>query len=215
MVVEYECAGCGLEVQLGGFHTEIDEGFGGATLLMCAACGAQHIARHALPPEFIEQLRRGGGRYDVTLESAGERPVATTAALRHVLGCSIYEAKAIVGRAPTTIREDLTTQEASVVQRSLHAAGAKVVLEARPTPERPRVPDQRRDALLVAAPDGEWNELQIIGDRKGPSGEFELGLQRCGSCAREGSLVSELPDGAQPCPRCAASGFAQVGGWVS
>jgi ribosomal protein L7/L12 len=216
MVSENECSRCSFREQLGWFHVPIIEGFGSASLLMCSACGAQHMIRIALRPEFLEQVRNAGERYRVTLAAAGERPVDTMAALRRLLGCSLTEAKANVAAVPTTIGENLMKQDALQIQSTLERAGAQVTLAAISPAEPLQAPPQLQDELLVAvANDPRWDRLHVCGHRTGPAGEFELKVQRCGRCAKEGTLVSELPNGLQACPRCGAKEFGPVGGWTS
>jgi ribosomal protein L7/L12 len=64
----------------------------------------------------------------VTLEHAGERPLATIVALRAEIELSVAEAKQVVASTPTVIAANVDEQAAQALVAALEAAGAKTTM---------------------------------------------------------------------------------------
>ena len=67
--------------------------------------------------------------FDVVLGSFGEKKVAVIKAVRAITGLGLKEAKDMVERAPTTIKEAASKGEAEELKKQLEEAGATVELK--------------------------------------------------------------------------------------
>jgi ribosomal protein L7/L12 len=201
-------------LSLGWYHYHaFSSGFGAETLAMCSRCGAQHRIRHALTPEVIDGIRCSGDRFNVALEAPGDTPVVTRAALRKLTGCSLSEAQRISRSTPFCLGTGLRAEDAEHIRAPLEAAGARVTVSVIHGAEPVEVPPQMQDELWIAgvAPE-EWHRCLVFGERTQVESflscpypfdsQFDLARQACGQCGAQGALVSGLPEGLTPCPRC-------------
>ncbi len=62
----------------------------------------------------------------VTLTEIGPTKVQVIKAVREITGLGLVEAKGIVDKAPTAIKENITPEEAAPIKEKLEAAGATV-----------------------------------------------------------------------------------------
>lgn len=62
----------------------------------------------------------------VTLTSAGGSKVAVIKAVREITGLGLVEAKGMVDKAPSAIKENISPEEAEEIKGKLEAAGASV-----------------------------------------------------------------------------------------
>ena len=67
--------------------------------------------------------------FDVILTDFGGNKIAVIKEVRTVTGLGLKEAKELVESAPKSIKEGVSKEEASEVQKKLEAAGAKVELK--------------------------------------------------------------------------------------
>ncbi len=62
----------------------------------------------------------------VTLTEAGATKVAVIKAVREITGLGLVDAKGLVDKAPATIKENISADEAKEIKEKLEAAGASV-----------------------------------------------------------------------------------------
>ena len=67
--------------------------------------------------------------FDVELKSCGQSKIQVIKAVRAATTLGLKEAKELVDKAPTIIKEGLTKEEAEKLQKDLEAAGASVTLK--------------------------------------------------------------------------------------
>lgn len=224
MPVDYTCRACALKVSLGWYHFgSACDGYGSATLLMCGQCGAQHRIDMAISEEARTWMMRPVVLWDVVLADAGEHRVKVMHAVHHELGCGLHEAMALVRSIPVKLGRRRMEDEARKLQARLEAVGARVNLISEPIqdilarkqPEIPRV----QDALFLGIPTSEegmeWQPCQVLGERTGETGHMEPRLQQCGQCHAQGTLLPDLPEKVNPCPRCGQRTLEETGGWVT
>jgi large subunit ribosomal protein L7/L12 len=65
----------------------------------------------------------------VILKSHGQSKVAVIKAVREITGLGLVEAKGIVDKAPTAIKEGIKPEEANEIKEKLIAAGAEVEIK--------------------------------------------------------------------------------------
>ncbi|MDD4122899.1 MAG: 50S ribosomal protein L7/L12 [Candidatus Pacebacteria bacterium] len=67
--------------------------------------------------------------YTVVLTSAGEGKIQVIKAVKELLGLGLKEAKDLVDGAPANIKENVPTEEAESIKKTLEEAGATVELK--------------------------------------------------------------------------------------
>ena len=67
--------------------------------------------------------------FDVVLKSFGEKKVAVIKVVRAVTGLGLKEAKDLVERAPTTVKEATSKDDAEDLKKQLEEAGASVEIK--------------------------------------------------------------------------------------
>lgn len=67
--------------------------------------------------------------FNIVLNSFGDNKVAVIKAIRTVTSLGLKEAKEMVESAPSTVKEDVATQEAEEIKKQLEEAGASVELK--------------------------------------------------------------------------------------
>lgn len=67
--------------------------------------------------------------FDVVLKSAGAAKLAVVKAVKENTGLGLKEAKEIVDKAPTTVKEKLSKADAEALKAKLEEAGAEVELK--------------------------------------------------------------------------------------
>lgn len=67
--------------------------------------------------------------FDVELKSCGQSKIQVIKAVRAATTLGLKEAKELVDKAPTIVKEGLTKEEAEKLQKDLEAAGASVTLK--------------------------------------------------------------------------------------
>ena len=65
----------------------------------------------------------------VILESAGAKKIAVIKVVRELTGLGLKEAKGVVDKAPTAIKENIKPEEASAIKEMLEEAGAVVTVK--------------------------------------------------------------------------------------
>jgi large subunit ribosomal protein L7/L12 len=67
--------------------------------------------------------------YDVLLTAVGDAKLEVIKAVREVLGIGLKEAKELVDKCPTTLKEGVQPDEAEKIQNTLQGTGATVELK--------------------------------------------------------------------------------------
>ncbi|MDE2995867.1 MAG: 50S ribosomal protein L7/L12 [Bacteroidota bacterium] len=75
----------------------------------------------------------GGGQekteFDVILKSAGDKKINVIKEVRGITGLGLKEAKEMVDGAPSTVKEQVSKEEAEEIKGKLEGAGAEVELK--------------------------------------------------------------------------------------
>jgi len=97
----------------------MEEKFGVSAAAPVAVAAAGGGAAAAAPAE--EQTE-----FTVALQAIGEKKVEVIKAVRAITGLGLKEAKDLVESAPTTVKEDVSKEDAEKFKKDLEAAGATV-----------------------------------------------------------------------------------------
>lgn len=74
----------------------------------------------------VEAVEEAVSEVTVTLVEAGGTKVAVIKAVREITGLGLVEAKGIVDKAPSAIKENIKPEEAEIIKKKLMDAGATV-----------------------------------------------------------------------------------------
>lgn len=115
-------------------NVEIIEALKGKTLLelkdlvdlMKEEFGVDPSAVSAAPAAVVDE---GPKEVSVILESPGGSKIPVIKVVRELTGLGLKEAKGIVDKAPTPIKENITPEEAEEIKAKLEAAGAVVTVK--------------------------------------------------------------------------------------
>ena len=100
----------------------LEEEFGVSAQAQVAV--AAPVAGGAAAPAAEEK-----SEFTVALKEAGANKIAVIKAVREITGLGLSEAKALVDNAPSTIKENVPTEEAKKMEAMLKEAGATVELK--------------------------------------------------------------------------------------
>ncbi len=67
--------------------------------------------------------------FEVVLESFGAKKIQVIKVIRQITSLGLKEAKELVDKAPSTVREAVSKDEAEEIKSSLKAAGASVIVK--------------------------------------------------------------------------------------
>ena len=67
--------------------------------------------------------------FEVVLESFGAKKIQVIKVIRQITSLGLKEAKELVDKAPSTVREAVSKDEAEEIKSSLEAAGASVIVK--------------------------------------------------------------------------------------
>ena len=67
--------------------------------------------------------------FDVTLKEVGANKIAVIKAVRTATGLGLKEAKDLVEKAPTKVKEGISKEDAEALKKAVEEAGAVVVVE--------------------------------------------------------------------------------------
>ena len=67
--------------------------------------------------------------FEVVLESFGAKKIQVIKVIRQITSLGLKEAKGLVDKAPSTVREAVTRDEAEEIRSSLEAVGATVIVK--------------------------------------------------------------------------------------
>ena len=100
----------------------LEEEFGVSAQAQVAV--AAPVAGGAAAPAAEEKTE-----FTVALKEAGANKIAVIKAVREITGLGLSEAKGLVDNAPSTIKENVPTEEAKKMEAMLKEAGATVELK--------------------------------------------------------------------------------------
>lgn len=109
-------------VELNELVKALEEKFGVSAAAMSAGPIAATGGEEAGPAEEKDS-------FDVVLQSAGEQKIQVIKVVREVTGKGLKEAKDVVDKAPTVVKEGVKKAEADELKTKLEAAGATVELK--------------------------------------------------------------------------------------
>jgi len=114
-------------LELSELVKDLEEQFGvsAAAPVAVAAPVAQAAANGGAPAAAAEEQ----SEFSVVLEDFGSSKINVIKAVREVTSLGLREAKELVESAPTAVREGISKDEASEVQKKLQEAGATVALK--------------------------------------------------------------------------------------
>ena len=101
----------------------LEEEFGVSAQATVAAVAAP-VAGGAAAPAAEEKTE-----FTVALKETGANKIAVIKAVREITGLGLSEAKGLVDNAPSTIKENVPTEEAKKMEAMLKEAGATVELK--------------------------------------------------------------------------------------
>ena len=101
----------------------LEEEYGVSAQATVEAVAAQ-VAGDAADPAAEEKTE-----FTVALKEAGANKIAVIKAVREITGLGLSEAKGLVDNAPSTIKENVPTEEAKKMEAMLKEAGATVELK--------------------------------------------------------------------------------------
>ena len=110
-------------LEISDLITEIEDKFGVSAAAPIAVAGA------AAPAAGGTEQAEEKTEFDVELTSAGEKKIAVIKTIREITSLGLKEAKDLVDGAPTVVKEAVTKDEASEIQKKLEEAGANVTLK--------------------------------------------------------------------------------------
>lgn len=67
--------------------------------------------------------------FDVVIKSAGSAKLAVVKAVKEATGLGLKEAKELVDKAPSNIKEGIPKEEAEAIKKAIEAAGAEIELK--------------------------------------------------------------------------------------
>ena len=114
-------------LELSELVKDLEEQFGvsAAVPVAVAAPVAQAAANGGAPAAAAEEQ----SEFSVVLEDFGSSKINVIKAVREVTSLGLREAKELVESAPTAVREGISKDEASEIQKKLQEAGATVALK--------------------------------------------------------------------------------------
>lgn len=107
-------------LELSNFVKELEDHFG----VTAAAPAAAAVAAAPGEQEAEEKTE-----FDVVLKEIGQKKIAVIKAVRAATGLGLAQSKEIVDKAPSTIKEKLSKEDAENLKKSLEEAGAVVELK--------------------------------------------------------------------------------------
>lgn len=109
-------------LELNDFVKMIEEEFGVSAAAMAVAAPAGGAA--AAAPQEEEK-----SEFNVILKEVGGNKIAVIKAVREITGLGLSDAKGLVDKAPSTIKEGVAPEAAKEMEEKLKAAGATVELK--------------------------------------------------------------------------------------
>ena len=100
----------------------LEEKFDVSAQAMAAAAPAAGAAVGAAQAEEKSE-------FDVELKSIGQKKIEVIKAVRQITSLGLKEAKEIVDKAPNTVKEKVSAEEAEKIKKQLEDAGAEVELK--------------------------------------------------------------------------------------
>ena len=83
----------------------------------------------AMPAASEEAAAEEQDEFEVVLESFGAKKIQVIKVIRQITSLGLKEAKELVDKAPSTVRDAVSKDEAEEIRSSLEAAGASVIVK--------------------------------------------------------------------------------------
>ena len=110
-------------LEISDLISEIEDKFGVSAAAPIAVAGA------AAPASGEGEQAEEKTEFDVELTSAGEKKIAVIKTIREITSLGLKEAKDLVDGAPIVVKEAVTKDDASEIQKKLEDAGGTVTLK--------------------------------------------------------------------------------------
>lgn len=110
-------------LEISDLISEIEDKFGVSAAAPIAVAGA------AAPASDGGEQAEEKTEFDVELTSAGEKKIAVIKTIREITSLGLKEAKDLVDGAPIVVKEAVTKDDASEIQKKLEDAGGTVTLK--------------------------------------------------------------------------------------
>ena len=110
-----------LQAQELGDYLEEVHGIAPAAAAVAVAAGPAAVEA---PPAEEEQTA-----FDVVLKAIGDKKIQVIKVARAATGLGLKEAKELVEKAPTTVKEELSKEDAEALKKELEASGAEVEIK--------------------------------------------------------------------------------------
>lgn len=104
----------------------LEEKFGVSSIAFPAA---PPVAGASVKPAEEKKEAEEKSSYAVVLKEIGSNKVQVIKIVKNAFGLGLLDAKTLVEKAPTTLKEDVPKADAEKVKKELEAAGAKVELK--------------------------------------------------------------------------------------
>ena len=96
--------------------------------------GVSAAAPVAVAAAPAEEAAAGPSVVSVILTAFGESKTAVIKVVKEITGLGLVEAKGVVDKCPSPIKENISVEEAEEIKRSLHGIRAAARLRSRPKP---------------------------------------------------------------------------------
>ncbi len=110
-----------LQAQELGDYLEDVHGIAPAAAAVAVAAGPAAAGEAAVEEEQTA--------FDVVLKAIGDKKIQVIKVARAATGLGLKEAKELVEKAPTTVKEGLSKEDAEVLKKELEASGAEVEIK--------------------------------------------------------------------------------------
>jgi large subunit ribosomal protein L7/L12 len=108
-------------LEMSEFVKELEERFG---------VSAQPMVAQAAPSQVSEEVKEEEKtEFDIVLKEIGQKKIQLIKAVREITGLGLKEAKEIVDKTPTKVKQHLSKEEAESIKAKIEEAGATVEVE--------------------------------------------------------------------------------------
>ncbi|MCD6223407.1 MAG: 50S ribosomal protein L7/L12 [Deltaproteobacteria bacterium] len=108
-------------LEMSEFVKELEERFGVSAQPMVAQAAPSQASEEAKEEEKTE--------FDVVLKEIGQKKIQLIKAVREITGLGLKEAKELVDKTPTKVKQHLSKEEAESIKAKIEEAGATVEIE--------------------------------------------------------------------------------------
>jgi large subunit ribosomal protein L7/L12 len=108
-------------LEMSEFVKELEEHFGVSAQAMVAQAAPAQAAEEAKPEEKTE--------FDIVLKEIGQKKIQLIKTVREITSLGLKEAKELVDKTPTKVKQHLSKEEAEAIKAKIEEAGATAEVE--------------------------------------------------------------------------------------